>query len=70
MIRDTYPARFVKRIQLAISAGAVVTGTDSRLEWHSWRWVRVYICTLKVELPKLLLTFGPIREQPSPDLQE
>lgn len=70
MIRDTDPARFVRRIQLAINAGAVVTGTTSQLEWLIWRYVRVYICTLKVEPPRLLLTFGPVSEQPSPDLQE
>lgn len=70
LIRDTDPARFVRRIQLAVDAGAVVTGTTSQLEWLTWRWVRVYICTLKVELPKLHLTWGPVSEQPPPDLAE
>ena len=70
LIRDTDPARFVRRIQLAITEGAVVTSTTSQLEWLTWRYVRVYTCTLKVELPKLQLTFGPVSEQTPPDLQE
>lgn len=70
MIRDTDPVRFVQRIQVAISAGSTVTGTASRLEWRNYWWVRVYICTLQLPKPKLLLTFGPVSEQQPPDLQE
>lgn len=71
-IRDSDPARFVRRIQAEINSGAIVTGTASRLEWVTWRWVRIYICTLKFDVPKpkLLLTFGPVSEQSIPDLQE
>ncbi len=70
MIRDTDPVRFVQRIQVAINAGSKVTGTASKLEWRSLWLVRVYICTLELPKPKLLLTFGPVSEQNKPDLQE
>ena len=72
MIRDTDPVRFVKRIRIALESGSVVVDTYSQLEWRVWRWVRVYVCLTKFDLPnaRLLLTLGPFSEQPIPDLEE
>lgn len=72
MIRDTDPVRFVHRMQVAIDAGNKVIRTYTYLEWRRWRYVVVYACVLEAEPPKskLLLTFGPVRDQPLPGPNE
>jgi hypothetical protein len=70
MIRDTNPSRFINRVQHEICAGAIVVRMYAVQEWRYGWWVRVYVCELALQKPKLLLTFGPVSEQKPPDLEE